>query len=83
MLFSREIVCQRRCRCLATGLAGVDQLSDYLQSVKKDVNQAKNPLSLTAVQFGVHKSTDGRTTATADAISLSYKGASATPNQSE
>jgi hypothetical protein len=37
--------------------------------VKKDVNQARNPLSLTAVKFGVHKSTDGvdqlRTTAAA------------------
>jgi hypothetical protein len=59
VLFSREIVCQRRLRCLATGDTGVDKLSDYLRSVKKDVNQAKNPLSLTAVQFGVHESTDG------------------------
>ena len=41
-----------------TGRAGVDKSPDYLQSVKRDVNQAKNPLSLTAVKFGMHKSTD-------------------------
>ena len=59
VLFSTEIVSQKRWRCLATGHAGVDILPDYLRSDKKDVNQAKNPLFLTAVQFGVHKSTDG------------------------
>ena len=59
VFFSREIVCQRRWRCLATRHAWVDKLPDYLRCVKKDVNLAKNPLSLTAVQFSVHKSTDG------------------------
>ena len=59
VLISREIVCQRGWRCLATGHAGVDKWLDYLRSDKKDVNQAKNPLSLTAVNFDVHKSTDG------------------------
>ena len=73
VLFSREIVRQRRWRCLATGHAGVDKLADYLWNDKKDVNQAKKQISLTAVNFVCIKvRTDQlRTTAAADAISLS------------
>ena len=55
---SREIVRKRRWRRLETGRAGVDNWPDYLRSNKKDLNQAKNPLSLAAVKFRMHKSTD-------------------------
>jgi hypothetical protein len=44
-LISREIVCQRRLRRIATEYAGAVKLPDYLRSDTKDVN----PLSLTAV----------------------------------
>ena len=59
MFISREIVCQRHWHRLATRHAGVAKLPDYLRIDKKGGNQTKNPLSLSAVQFGVHKSTDG------------------------
>ena len=39
VLISRDIVCQRRWRRLATEYAGVDKLLDHLQSDTKDVNQ--------------------------------------------
>jgi hypothetical protein len=57
VLIRREIVRKRRWRCLATGHAGV-KWPYYLQINNKEVNQAKNPISLTAVNFCVHKSTD-------------------------
>ena len=63
MLISREIVRQRGGRRLATGHAGVHKLPDLSQSEKKDVNQTKNPLPWTVDAL--------RTTAAADAISLS------------
>ena len=41
-LISREKVCRRRWRRLATGHAGVDKFPDYSRNDKKDMNQAKN-----------------------------------------
>ena len=51
MLISREIVCQRRWRRLATGHAGVDKLPDYSQSVKKDTNKHHSFLVLKNVHL--------------------------------